>query len=52
MKYHLSYNVFTDSYCCTLLGGEFSNCHGQGSTIEDAVMVLKIRINQLRQVKK
>ena len=35
-------------YNTTLLGGEFSNCHGQGNTPEGAVTSLKIKVYQLR----
>jgi hypothetical protein len=48
MKYHICYNFFTRLYYTTLLGGEFSNCHGQGQTEEGAVVSLRIRVNQLR----
>ena len=51
MKYSIYRDVFTRLYYTTLLGGEFSNCHGQGSTPEFAVISLKIRVNQLRRVK-
>ena len=49
LEYHLSCSVFTGLYSATLLGGEFGNCHGQGSTPEGAVASLKIRVEQLRQ---
>ena len=49
MKYDIYYNIFISMYSTTLLGGEFSNCHGQGSTPELAVTSLKIRVNQLRR---
>ena len=48
MKYSIFRDVFTGLYYSTLLGGEFSNCHGQGSTIDGAIASLKIRVNQLR----
>jgi len=48
MNYHLSYNIFTSTYITTLLGGEFSNCHGYGNTEDEAVRGLKIRVYQLR----
>ena len=48
MKYSIFREVFTGLYYSTLLGGEFSNCHGQGSTIDGAVASLKIRVMQLR----
>ena len=48
MKYSIFREVFTGLYYSSLLGGEFSNCHGQGSTIDGAVASLKIRVNQLR----
>ena len=43
------YNIFTGLYYTTLLGGEFSNCHGQGRTPDEAVVSLRIRVNQLRR---
>jgi hypothetical protein len=49
MKFSFSRDVFTGLYSTTLLGGEFSNCHGQGSTIEGAVSSLKMRVYQLRR---
>jgi hypothetical protein len=48
MKYSLYHDVFTNMFYTTLLGGEFSNCHGLGSTPEGAVSSLKLRVNQLR----
>lgn len=48
MRYSIFRDVFTGLYYSTLLGGEFSNCHGQGSTIDGAVQSLKIRVSQLR----
>jgi hypothetical protein len=49
MKYHLSKDLFSGLYITTLLGGEFANCHGQGLTPNEAVISLKIRVNQLRK---
>lgn len=51
LKYHLSHDVFTGLYYATLLGGEFSNCYGQGKTEDEAVSSLKLRVNQLRNKK-
>ena len=48
MKYSIWHNVFTSLYYTTLLGGEFANCHGQGRTPNEAIVSLKIRVNQLR----
>jgi len=48
MKYSIYYDIFTNTYTAQLLGEEFSNCHGQSSTPENAVISLKIRLNQLR----
>jgi hypothetical protein len=48
MKFSVSRDVFTGLYSTILLGGEFPNCHGQGSTVEGAVSSLKIRVYQLR----
>ena len=52
MDYHVSRSVFTGLFYTTLLGGEFSNCYGQGSTLEGSISSLKIRVNQLRNKKK
>jgi len=41
-------DVFTGLYYSTLLGGEFSNCQGQGNTKDEAIISLKIRVYQLR----
>jgi len=49
MRYSIWRDVFTGLYYTTLLGGEFANCHGQGSTADEAVISLKIRVNQLRR---
>jgi len=49
MEYSIYRDIFTSLYHTTLLGGEFANCHGQGSTPEGAVTSLKIRVNQLRR---
>lgn len=52
MNYSYYYDIFLDMYITTLLGGEFSNCHGQGNTLDNAVISLKIRVNQLRNKKR
>lgn len=52
MKYHVFRDVFTGLTYTTLLGGEFPNCHGQGTNETEAVTSLKIRVNQLRNKKK
>lgn len=49
IQFGISKDVFTDTYNTILLGGEFPNCHGQGSTPEQAETSLKIRVNQLRR---
>jgi hypothetical protein len=51
MQSNITYNFFTGLYDSTLLGGEFANCHGQGSTPDDAVDSLKLRVNQLRRLR-
>lgn len=50
MKFSVSRDVFTGLYSTILLGGEFPNCHGQGATVEDAVLSLKVRVYQLRRL--
>lgn len=47
MNYTIHKDIFTGLYYTLLLGGRFSNCHGQGPTPEDAITSLKIRVNQL-----
>jgi len=49
MKFSIYRDVFTGLYYTTLLGGEFANCHGQGSTPDSAITSLKIRVYQLRR---
>jgi len=51
INYSVYRDVFTNKYYTTLLGGEFSNCHGQGRTEDEAVRGLKMRIYQLRRKK-
>lgn len=51
MEYSIYRDVFTQFYYATLLGGEFPNCYGQGSTLEMSVVSLKIRLNQLRYIR-
>lgn len=50
LQYDIFYDVFTSKYYTTLLGGEFANCHGQGSTEAEAVTSLQMRVNQLRRL--
>ena len=52
MKCSIGYNFFTGLYDSTLLGGEFSNCHGQGKTPQDSIDSLKLRVIQLRNKNK
>lgn len=47
-KYHISYDVFRGLYTANLLGGEFDNTYGEGTTEEGAVGSLKLRLIQLR----
>ena len=46
-KCYIGYNFFTRCYDSFLLGSEFNNIYGTGSTIENTIISLKIRINQL-----
>ena len=48
MEHSIYHDVFTGNYIATLLGGEFSNCHGYGGTPDEAFRGLKIRVYQLR----
>jgi hypothetical protein len=50
MDYSIHQDVFTGLHYSTLLGGEFPNCHGQGNTPDEAVVSLKIRVNQLNNM--
>lgn len=49
IKANIVYDAVNAVYGATLLGGEFSNCDGCGKTPEQALMVLKIRVHQLRR---
>ena len=49
MKAHVQWSALTNLYVSTLLGGEFSNCHGQGPTPELAMISLKLTVNALRR---
>jgi hypothetical protein len=49
LNYSIFQDVFTGLYHSTLLGGKFSNCHGQGRSAKEAVISLKIRVNQLKR---
>jgi len=49
MKAHIQYSFWTGLYHATLLGGEFDNCHGQGSTPEGAMISLKLTVNARRR---
>lgn len=49
LQYSIHRDVFTGLYYTLLLGGEFANCYGQGSTPEGALGSLKIRVYQLRR---
>ena len=48
IKHTLYQDVFSGLFFAELLGGEFPNCYGQGSSPECAISSLKIRIYQLR----
>jgi hypothetical protein len=50
IKYHLSYQIFVDTYVALLLGGEFSNFYGEGKTPEDAVNCLVFRVKMQRRI--
>lgn len=51
IKHTLYQDVFSGLFFAELLGGEFPNCYGHGSTSKDAISSLKIRIYQLRNKK-
>jgi hypothetical protein len=40
------FDAFNGGYTLTLLGGELNNTHGEGRTINEAISVLKMNINQ------
>ena len=52
MRYSICYEALNQTYYAQLLGGEFSNCYGQGKDAEGAAISLKIRVNQLRRKSK
>lgn len=45
LKAAIHYNPFDNMFHATLLGGMFSNCHGQGPTIDQALVSLKLTVN-------
>ncbi len=47
MKYHMIYDFFSQRYICHLLSNLYPNIYGYGSTIENAITCLKIRLYQL-----
>lgn len=49
MRYSLHQDVFTGRFTALLLGGEFSNCEGQGDTEENAVSSLKLLVRVKRK---
>jgi hypothetical protein len=50
MKAHILWNPWTGLYDATLLGGEFANCHGRGSTPEHAMISLKLTVRAKRRL--
>jgi len=52
LKYHLYRNLWNGLYYADLLGGEFDNCYGQGSTPEEAVISLKLAVRIRRKNRK
>lgn len=38
-------------FYATLLGGEFDNCYGQGKTLQDSIISLRIVVNHRRRNK-
>lgn len=51
MRYHPSYSHSLGLWQTTLLGSEFANCHGQGKTLEDAVISLRLVLRIRRKNK-
>jgi hypothetical protein len=49
VKTHCYQSLWNGLYYATLLGGEFANCHGQGSTPEGAMISLKLTVNARRR---
>jgi hypothetical protein len=49
IDYMIHQDVFNGLYYAILLGGEFSNCHGQGLTPDEAIASLKIRVGMNRR---
>lgn len=49
MNYRIDYDLWRQLYVSTLLGGEFDNCHGQGPTLEQALISLKLTVRARRK---
>lgn len=49
MSCDIYFNVFTGLFYAVLLGGEFSNCYGQGPTVDSCITSLAIRVKQFRR---
>ena len=49
MEYSIFNDYRTGLFHATLLGGEFGNCHGQGTTPEEALVSLKLTIRVRRK---
>jgi hypothetical protein len=48
IKARVYQDVISQIFYAELMGGEFSNCYGQGDTADQAIRSLKIRVYQLR----
>ena len=51
VEYRLDYEVCSDKWVSTLLGGEIANCHGYGDTPEEAKISLSMSIKAARRKK-
>lgn len=49
-KYSIAQNVFTGLYDALLLGGEYANLHGYGTTPEEALISLKLTLRARRRL--
>lgn len=51
LPHRIDFDVWRNLYVSTLLGGEFDNCHGQGSTPEGAYISLLLTVRVRRKQK-
>lgn len=49
LPHRIDFDLWRNLYVSTLLGGEFSNCHGQGPTPEQAYISLLLTVRARRR---